>query len=89
MLFPVPKPGLFLLDLLRESLPQLLLLLLELRVVEFLHLSFAKLARFHLLLAVVLVMQLFRGRDEVKHMSADQKGAELLEVTVVLVLNWT
>ena len=89
MLFPVPKPGLFLLYLLRESLPQLLLFFLEFGVVELLHLGFTKLAGFHLLLAVVLVMQLLRSRDEVKHMGADQKRAELLEVAMVLVLNWT
>ena len=87
MLFPLPEPGLLGLDLLREFLPECLLLLLEFGVVELLDLGLAKLASLHLLLPVVLVVELLRGRDEVEHVSADQERAQLPEVTVVLVLD--
>lgn len=87
MLFPLPEASLFRLDLLREALPELLLFLLELGVVELLNLAFAVLTSFHLLLAVVLVVRLFGGGDKVQHVGANKKGAQLAEIAVVLVLD--
>ena len=87
MLLPLPKPRLLRLDLLRELLPQLLLLLLELGVVQLLDFRFPELARLHLRLAVVLVVELLRGRDEVEHVRADEQGAQFFEVAVVLVFD--
>jgi hypothetical protein len=88
MLFPLPKPCLLSLNLLREPLPQLLLLFLELRVVQFLHLRFTELPRLHLLLPIVLVVGVLRGADEIQHVRPDEERAELAEITVVLVLNY-
>jgi hypothetical protein len=88
MLFPLPKPRLLSLDLLREPLPQLLLLLLELRVIQLLHLWLAELPRLHLLLPVVLVVGVLRCADEVQHVRPDEERAELAEITVILVLNY-
>jgi hypothetical protein len=58
VLFPLPETSLLGLDLLGEPPAELFLLLLELGVVELLHLALAILARLHLLLAVVLVVAL-------------------------------
>lgn len=88
MLFPLPEAGLLGLDLLGELLPELLLLLLELGVVELLDLGLAELARLHLCLPVVLVVELLRRRDEVEHVCTDQKRAQLLEVAVILVFDY-
>lgn len=87
MLLPLPEAGLLRLDLLREALPELLLFLLELGVVELLDLAFAILARLHLLLAVVLVVRLFGGGDKVQHVGADEERAQLAEIAVVLILD--
>ena len=87
MLLPLAETGLLGLDLLREALAQRLFLLLELGVIELLNLALAELARLHLLLAVVLVVVLLRRGDEVQHVGADQKLAELLKVAVILILN--
>lgn len=87
LLLPLPEALLFDLDLLGEALPQSLLLLLELGVVELPGACLAELARLHLLGAVRLVVQLLGGVDEVEHVGSDQDGAELLEVAVVLILD--
>jgi hypothetical protein len=58
MLLPLSEAGFLRLDLLREALAQLLLLVLELGVVALLDLGLAELARLHLLLAIVLVVRL-------------------------------
>ena len=87
MLLPLAETGLLGLDLLREALAQRLFLLLELRVIELLNLALAKLARLHLLLAVVLVVELLRGRDEIEHVRANEQRAQLAEIAVILVLN--
>lgn len=87
VLLPLPEASLFGLDLLGEALPQSLLFLLELGVVELLDLRLAVLPGLHLLLAVVLVVQVLSGVDEVQHVSADEQTAELLEVAVVLILD--
>ena len=87
MLLPLPEPGLLRLDLLGELLPECLFFLLELGVVEFLDLGLAKLASFHLLLPVVLVVELLSGGNEIKHVRADQQRSQLLEIAVVLILD--
>lgn len=87
LLFPLSEALLLDLDLLSETLSQSLLLLLELGVVELPGSGLAKLASLHLLCSVGLVVQLLSGVDEVEHVSADQDGSQLLEVTVVLVLD--
>lgn len=56
MLLPLPEASLFGLDLLGEALPQSLLFLLELGVVELLDLRLAVLPSLHLLLTVVLIV---------------------------------
>jgi len=58
MLFPLPEPRLFGLDLFGELLPQLLFFLLELGVVQLLDLGFPEFASLHLRLPVVFVMEL-------------------------------
>ena len=73
MLLPLPEPRLLGLDLLREALAKRLLFLLELGVVELLHLRLAELARLHLLLPVVLVVQLLSRGDQVEHVRPDQE----------------
>ena len=87
MLLPLPKPRLLRLDLLREALTQRLFLLLELGVIKLLHLRLAELARLHLLLAVVLVVQLLRRADQIEHVRADEERAQFAEVAVVFVLD--
>lgn len=72
MLLPLPKSRLLRLHLLREPLPQLLLLLLELGIVQLLHLGLTKLACFHLLLPVILIVRVLACRDQVQHVSPDQ-----------------
>jgi hypothetical protein len=72
VLFPLPEASLLGLDLLGEPPAELFLFLLELRVVELLHLALAIFARLHLLLAVVLVVALLSSRDEVEHECADE-----------------
>jgi len=87
LLLPLSEALLLNLDLLGEPLPEHLLLLLELGVVELAGTGLAELARLHLLGAVGLVVELFGGVDQVEHVRADEDGAELLEVAVVLVLD--
>lgn len=85
-LFPSAEALFLHLDLLREALAQRLFLLLELGVIQLAWTSLAKLAGFHLLRAVRLVVVLFGGMDQIEHVRADEDGAELLEIAVVLVL---
>lgn len=87
LLFPLSEALLLDLDLLSEPLPQSLLLLLELGVVELPGPGLAKLARLHLLCAVGFVVLLLGRVDEVEHVGADQDGSHLLEVAVLLVLD--
>ena len=89
VLLPLPEAGLLGLDLLGEALAERLFLLLELRVLELPRLGLAGLARLHLALAVVLIVDLLRRRDEVEHVRPDQQRAQLTEIAVVLVLNCT
>lgn len=89
LLLPLAESLLFDLDLLGETLPQSLLLFLELRVVQLSRSGLAELSCFHLLCAVGFVVLLLGGVDEIKHVSAYQDRAQLLEVTVVLVLDFS
>lgn len=73
MLLPLSETGFLCLDLFGEPLPESLFLLLELGVLELPRLLFAKFAHFHLGLTVVLIVELFGGRDEVQHMCADEQ----------------
>lgn len=84
---PLTETGLFLLDLLGKGQTQTFLLLLVLRVLVLLLLCLAKLAGLHLDLAVVFVVQVFGGVDQVVHMRANQEVAELLKVTVVFIFD--
>jgi hypothetical protein len=88
LLLPLSEALLLDLDLLGEPLAESLLLLLELGVVQLSRASLAKLPCLHLLGAVGLVVVLLGGVDEIEHVGADEDGAELLEVAVLLVLNF-
>ena len=88
MLLPLSESRFLRLDLLRELLPELLFLFLELGVVQLLDFGFAKLPCLHLLLTIVLVVKLLTCRDEVQHVCANQKGAKLLEIAMVLILDY-
>jgi hypothetical protein len=87
LLLPGTEALLLDLDLLCETLAQSLFLLLKLGVIKLAWPGFAELAGLHLLCAVGLVVVLLCGVDQVKHVGADQYGAQLLEVAVLLVLN--
>jgi len=89
MLLPLPEASFLRLDLLGEPPAKLFLFLLELGVVELLHLAFAILAGLHLLLAVVFIVTLLSSRNEVEHECADEQRTQLAEVAVVLVLHCT
>lgn len=89
VLFPLPEPRFLQLDLLGELLAQVFFLFFVFWIVELAHFGLAVLACFHLSLAVRLVVLLFGGVDEIEHMCADQKRAELLEVAMLLVFDCT
>lgn len=88
LLLPLAEPLLLDLDLLGETLAQVLLFFLELGVVQLPGAGLAEFAGFHLLCAVGLVVLLFGSVDEIEHVGADQNRAELLEIAVILVLNF-
>lgn len=87
LLLPLPEALLLDLDLLGKALSECFFLFLVFGVVELPRARFAELTGLHLLRAVGLVVKLLGGVDEVKHVSANEDGAQLLEVTVVFVLN--
>jgi hypothetical protein len=89
MLLPLPKPGLLGLDLLRESLPQLLFLLFKLGIIQLLNLGLAKFASLHLLLAVVFVVRVLGRRDQIQHVGANEKGTKFAEIAVIVVFHCT
>lgn len=89
VLLPLSEPRLLSLDLLRKALPKLFLLFLEFGVIQFLNLGLPEFPRLHLLLTVVLIVQVLRSSDEVKHVSTDEQRPQFLEVTVVLVLDFS
>lgn len=88
MLFPLPETSFLGLDLLGEALAERLFFLLELRVVRLLDASLARLAGFHLLQTVVLVVLFLGSMDKVEHVGADEQGTELAEIAVGFVLNY-
>lgn len=87
LLLPLSEALLLDLDLLGEALSECLFLFLVFGVVELPRARFAELTGLHLLRAVSLIVKLLGGVDEVKHVGADEDGAQLLEVAVVFVLN--
>jgi hypothetical protein len=89
LLLPLSESLFFDLDLLGKTLAEILFLLLELGVVQLAWSGFSELPGLHLLGTVCLVVRFLRGVDEVKHVSADEDGSELLEVAVVLILDFS
>lgn len=87
LLLPLAETLLLHLDLLCEALAKSLLLLLELGIIQLPRPSLAKLPRLHLLCPVGLVVVLLRRVNQVEHVRADQNGAELLKVAVLLVFD--
>ena len=87
VLLPLAEAALLELHLVGELAPERVFLLLEARVVELLHLALTELARLHLGLTVVFIVLLFGAGDQIKHVRADKQRTQLLEVTVVLVLD--
>jgi hypothetical protein len=87
MLLPLPEPAFLQFDLFGESLPEHLLFLLELWVVDLLDFWFPEFTSFHLSKSVRLVVRLFGRGNQVKHVGSDKEGSEFLEITVVLVLD--
>lgn len=87
MLLPLPKPRLLRFNLLCEPLPQSLFLLLELRIIKLLHFRLTELARLHLLLTVVLIVQFLSSTDQIQHVSTDEERTEFAEVAVVFILD--
>src|SRR6266536_25653 len=87
LLLPLSESLLLDLDLLCESLPQVLFLFLELGVIQLPGSSLAELPSLHLLRTVGFVVHLLGGVDEVKHVSTDEDRSEFLEVAMVLVLH--
>jgi hypothetical protein len=87
LLLPLAETLLLDLDLLGKALAERLLLFLELGVVELSGTDLAELASLHLLGTVGLVVQFLGCMNEVEHVSANQNGAQLLKVTVILVLD--
>jgi len=71
MLLPLPEPGLLALDLLGEAFTKGFFLFLEFGIIRFLHSRFAELPGLHLLLTVVLIVDVFGCRDQVKHVRAN------------------
>jgi hypothetical protein len=88
LLLPLSEPLFLDLDLLGESLSKCLLFLLEFRVVQLSWSCLAKFSSLHLLCSVCLVVSLFRSVDEIKHVCSDQDRSQVLEVAVVLVLDF-
>jgi hypothetical protein len=88
LLLPLSESVLLDLDLLSESLPQALFLFLELGVVELPWSGLSELPGLHLGGTVSFVVLFFGGVDQVKHVCSDQDRAELLEIAVVLILDF-
>jgi hypothetical protein len=88
LLLPLPESLLLDLDLLGEALAESLLFLLKLGVVQLPWAGLTELPCLHLLCAIRFVVVLLGGVDEVEHVGADKDGAELLEVAVLLVLDF-
>ena len=88
-LLPLPESLLLNLDLLGKAFAESLLFFLELGVIQLSWASLAELSCLHLLCAVCFVVVLFGSVDEVEHMSSDEDSAELLEVAMLLILNFS
>jgi hypothetical protein len=88
LLLPLSESLFFNLDLLGETLAEVLFFLLELGVVQLAWSSFSEFPCLHLLGTVRLIVRLLGGVDEVKHVGTDEDRSELLEVAVVLILDF-
>jgi len=88
LLLPLTEAILFNLDLLCELLTKELLLFLELGVVKLAGTRLAKFPGLHLLCAVCLVVVLFGCVNQIEHVCADKDRAKLLEVAVILILDF-
>lgn len=88
LLLPLSESLFFNLDLLGETLAEVLFFLLELGVIQLAWSSFAEFPCLHLLGTVCLVMRLLSGVDEVEHVGTDEDRSELLEVAVVFILDF-
>lgn len=87
LLLPLSESLFLDLDLLGKALAQAFFFLLELGVVQLAWSCLSKLPCFHLLGAIGFVVRLLGGVDEIKHVGADEDGAELLKIAMVLVLD--
>lgn len=87
LLLPLSEPLLLDLDLFCETFSERLFLFLELWLVQLARSGLSEFTCLHLLRPVSLVVLLLGGCDEIKHVVANQDGAELLEIAVLLVLN--
>ena len=87
LLLPLSEPLFLDLDLLGEALPENLLLLLELGVVQLSRSSLPKLPSLHLRRSIGLVVLLLGGVDEIQHMRADEDRTKFLEVAVGFIFN--
>lgn len=88
LLLPLSESLFLDLDLLGESLPQRFFLFLELGVVQLPRTSLAEFPSLHLLRTVGLVVLFFGGVNEIQHVGTDQDRTELLEIAVILVLDF-
>lgn len=52
-------------------------------------LGITKLSCFHLALSVALIVVFFGSRDQIQHMSSNQKATQLLKVTVLVILDFS
>jgi hypothetical protein len=88
LLLPLSESVLLNLDLLGESLSERLFFLLELRVVQLSWSGLAELSGLHLLCSVCLVVCLLGGVNEIEHVSSDEDRSQLLEVAVIVILDF-
>ena len=89
MLLPLPEPAFLQFDLFGKPLPEHLLFLFELWVVDLLDFWFSEFTSFHLGKSVGLVVRLFGGGDQVEHVHAEEQRTEFSEVAVILVVDYT
>jgi len=87
VLLPLPEPAFLQFDLFGKPLPEHLLFLLELWIVDLLDFWFSEFTGFHLSKSVRLVVRLFSRGDQVKHVGSDKEGSKFLEITMVFVLD--
>ena len=87
VLLPLTEAAFLELDLVRKLAAERLFFLLEAWVFKPLDAWLAVLARLHLCLAVVFVVEVLGVGNQVEHVRSDQEGAQLFKVAVVLVFD--